>query len=133
MVVGAVGALGSRLDVVGSAAVQEWPEMASWEERDWEDDSWRDQAACRATAAELFFPSGRTPGASEAVRTAKSVCRSCDVRQACLMYALETNQDSGIWGGTSEDERRKMRRAWLARRRRVRPAGTLNRAPEAGT
>ena len=24
----------------------------------------------------------------------------------CLDYALETNQDSGIWGGTSEEERR---------------------------
>ncbi len=40
------------------------------------------------------------------------------------MYALETNQEAGIWGGTSEDERRKMRRAWLARRRRLRPAVT---------
>lgn len=108
--------------------MREPPEMASWEERDWEDDGWRDQAACRATAAELFFPSGRTPGASEAVRAAKSVCRTCDVREACLMYALQTNQDAGIWGGTSEDERRKMRRAWLARGRRMRPP-----SPERGT
>lgn len=97
-------------------------DLAPWEtDPDWEDDSWRNQAACRATAADLFFPTGRTPGASEQVRAAKSVCRSCEVRETCLLYALETNQDAGIWGGTSEDERRKLRRVWLARRRRVRP------------
>jgi WhiB family redox-sensing transcriptional regulator len=28
-----------------------------------------------------------------------------------------TNQDSGIWGGTSEDERRKLRKAWLMQER----------------
>ena len=30
-----------------------------------------------------------------------------------------TNQDSGVWGGTSEEERRKLRRAWVARQRRA--------------
>jgi WhiB family redox-sensing transcriptional regulator len=93
-----------------------------WTTLDWEDDAWRDQAACKSTAADLFFPTGRTPGASEQVRAAKSVCRQCEVRATCLLYALETNQDAGIWGGTSEDERRKLRRAWLARRRKIRPA-----------
>jgi WhiB family redox-sensing transcriptional regulator len=32
---------------------------------------------------------------------------------------MVTNQDSGVWGGTSEEERRKLRRAWLARQRRA--------------
>jgi WhiB family transcriptional regulator, redox-sensing transcriptional regulator len=36
----------------------------------------------------------------------------------CLEYALETNQRSGIWGGTSERERKSLRRKWLAERRR---------------
>jgi WhiB family redox-sensing transcriptional regulator len=30
-----------------------------------------------------------------------------------------TNQDSGVWGGTSEEERRKLRRAWVARQRKA--------------
>ncbi|MCO5329925.1 MAG: WhiB family transcriptional regulator, partial [Ilumatobacteraceae bacterium] len=39
----------------------------------------------------------------------------CPVSPDCLQYALETNQDSGIWGGTSEEERRQMRRRAAAR------------------
>jgi WhiB family redox-sensing transcriptional regulator len=39
------------------------------------------------------------------------------VRVDCLDYALETNQDSGIWGGTSEDERRALRRQYAARQK----------------
>ena len=35
----------------------------------------------------------------------------------CLQFALVTNQDSGIWGGTSEEERRKLRRAYVARQK----------------
>ncbi len=100
---------------------------------DWEGERWRDRAACRSTAADLFFPIGRTPGAIDQIRTAKSVCRSCEVRETCLLYALETNQDSGIWGGTSEDERRKLRRAWLARQQlRTLSPGTHWYAPSSG-
>src|ERR687891_677404 len=46
----------------------------------------------------------------EQIETAKAVCRACDVQRDCLDYALTTNQDSGIWGGTSEEERRAIRR-----------------------
>ncbi|MDQ1399034.1 MAG: hypothetical protein QOK20_966, partial [Acidimicrobiaceae bacterium] len=35
-------------------------------------------------------------------------------------FAIETNQEAGVWGGTSEEERDRIRRAWLARRRRTR-------------
>jgi WhiB family redox-sensing transcriptional regulator len=81
---------------------------------------WRDRAACQAASAELFFPIGRTGDAVEHIEAAKSVCRSCPVRAACLRFAIETNQEAGIWGGTSEEERERIRRAWLARRRRER-------------
>ena len=30
-----------------------------------------------------------------------------------------TNQDSGVWGGTSEEERRKISKQWFARQRRA--------------
>ncbi|MFV0285479.1 MAG: WhiB family transcriptional regulator, partial [Demequina sp.] len=48
---------------------------------------------------------------------AKAVCTTCEVRDTCLQWALVHNQDSGVWGGHSEDERRSlMRRADRSRR-----------------
>ena len=43
---------------------------------------------------------------SDQIEAAKKVCRSCAVIEPCLQWALETGQDSGVWGGLSEDERR---------------------------
>lgn len=80
--------------------------------------TWRDAASCRFTDPELFFPAGSTGAAVEEIQAAKAVCQTCQVRSACLQFALETNQEAGIWGGTTEDERPKLRRAWLANRRR---------------
>jgi len=84
---------------------------------DWDADDWRKQAACRNTAPDLFFPVGVTGQAVDQIEAAKSVCQQCAVRGECLEFALVTNQESGVWGGTTEDERRKVRRLWLARRR----------------
>jgi WhiB family redox-sensing transcriptional regulator len=84
-----------------------------------DNDDWRELAACRDTSPDLFFPVGTTGPAIEQIAQAKSVCRTCDAQSACLEFALVTNQDSGVWGGTSEEERRKLRRAWLARQRRA--------------
>ncbi|MDQ6613847.1 MAG: WhiB family transcriptional regulator [Actinomycetota bacterium] len=70
----------------------------------------------------LFFPVGRTGDAVGQIDAAKSVCQTCSVQGACLLFALESNQESGIWGGTSEEERKRLRRAWLAHRRRKRQA-----------
>ena len=36
-----------------------------------------------------------------------------------LEFALATNQESGVWGATSEEERRKLRKQWVARQRRT--------------
>ena len=74
------------------------------------DYTWRDQAMCRDTDPELFFPIGTTGQALLQIAKAKSVCCQCPVTVECLEFALETNQDTGIWGGNSEDERRQMRR-----------------------
>lgn len=74
------------------------------------DYSWRDEALCRDTDPDLFFPVGTTGQALVQIERAKSVCGECPVRCECLEFALETNQDAGIWGGTSEDERRLLRR-----------------------
>jgi len=84
---------------------------------DWDNERWRDDAACRHTNAELFFPAGSTGTAVDQIEAAKSVCRACPVQDACLQFALESNQEAGIWGGKDEDERRKLRRSWRASRR----------------
>ena len=86
---------------------------------EWDVDDWRDQAACRDTDPDLFFPIGSTGPAIEQIEAAKAVCLQCDAQRSCLEFALATNQESGIWGGTSEDERRKLRKAWLANQRRA--------------
>jgi WhiB family redox-sensing transcriptional regulator len=84
-----------------------------------EQDDWRDHAACRDTNPDLFFPVGTTGPAIEQIDQAKAVCNECESQSPCLEFALITNQDSGVWGGTSEEERRKLRKAWLARQRKA--------------
>lgn len=83
---------------------------------DWDNEGWRDQAACRSVDAELFFPSGSTGAAIDRIQSAKEVCRSCPVKDPCLRFALETNQEAGVWGGQDEDERRRLRRVRRAGR-----------------
>ena len=78
---------------------------------------WRHEAACRDEDPELFFPIVNTGAALMQIEEAKAVCRRCDVVDTCLKWAIESGQDSGVWGGMSEDERRALkRRAARARR-----------------
>jgi WhiB family redox-sensing transcriptional regulator len=84
---------------------------------DWDADEWRDRAACRDTNPELFFPIGTTGLAIDQIDAAKAVCEQCPVQRECLEFALATNQEAGVWGGTTEDERRKLRKGWLAEQR----------------
>jgi len=86
---------------------------------DWDSDNWRDVAACRDTDPDLFFPVGTTGPALEQIAAAQAVCRQCPALEPCLEFALATNQESGVWGATSEEERRKLRKSWLARQRRA--------------
>ncbi len=79
--------------------------------------SWRNVAACRDTSPELFFPIGTTGQAVDQIEAAKLVCMGCPAQESCLEYALSSNQDSGVWGATSEEDRRVLRRAYLSRRR----------------
>ena len=83
------------------------------------DDAWRDSAACRDTDPDLFFPVGTTGPAITQIEAAKGVCNECDAKAPCLEFALATNQDSGVWGATSEEDRRQLRRARLAEQRRA--------------
>jgi WhiB family transcriptional regulator, redox-sensing transcriptional regulator len=66
---------------------------------------WQDRALCAQTDPEAFYPE---KGGS--TREAKKVCRNCEVRAECLEYALATEQDCGVWGGLSPQERRRLKR-----------------------
>jgi len=76
---------------------------------------WRHRAACRDEDPELFFPIGNTGPALLQIEEAKAVCRRCPVIDDCLQWALDSGQDAGVWGGTSEDERRALKRRNRAR------------------
>lgn len=70
---------------------------------------WANDAACRGTDPNLFFPNGTTGADAEKIKEAKAICATCSVWAPCLEEAL-THNDDGIWGGTTEEERRKIRR-----------------------
>ncbi|KAB1145085.1 WhiB family transcriptional regulator [Streptomyces luteolifulvus] len=67
--------------------------------------AWQAQALCAQTGADFFFPE---PGSS--VREAKRICGMCEMRSACLEYALKNDERFGVWGGLSEKERLQLRR-----------------------
>lgn len=69
------------------------------------DRTWHHDANCIGVDPDLFFP-----GQGEATRPAKKICAACTVRDQCLEYALSNGFRFGIFGGTSERERRRMRR-----------------------
>lgn len=74
-------------------------------------------ALCAQTDPALFFPEGHT--LQEDTRKAKEICASCPLMHQCLeeaLYAKVRNADGyesfvvGIWGGTTAEERRQIRR-----------------------
>lgn len=64
---------------------------------------WAARAECRGEDPALFFPAS-----DDDPSTALAVCARCPVRQECLEYALEARERFGIWGGTTERQRRRM-------------------------
>jgi WhiB family redox-sensing transcriptional regulator len=69
---------------------------------------WQQWAACAAPGVdpELFFPEQGGTAAP-----AKRICASCPVRAACLADALATRDEHGIRGGTTPQERQRLRRS----------------------
>lgn len=72
-----------------------------------EAEAWRERSQC---VAEGFPTSAFFPDALDGVIAAQAVCKRCTVRGACLSYALDNRIEHGIWGGTSERERVRIRR-----------------------
>ena len=70
-------------------------------------DSWRADAACRGADTDVFFIGpGHKPDAAIAV------CDRCEVRDECLEYALDNDEEFGIWGGLMPKQRKELRRLW---------------------
>ena len=78
--------------------------------------TWRDDAVCRGFDISVFFPDESD---SKSIAHAKEICASCPVQQECTSYAVEHNQTDGIWGGTTRQERRRLRRIWIREMREV--------------
>ena len=72
------------------------------------DTSWMADAECRGMTSLFFTERG------EDTVAAKAVCMTCTARLDCLEYALVTAEKVGVWGGTSERERRQ-----IAKERRI--------------
>jgi WhiB family transcriptional regulator, redox-sensing transcriptional regulator len=66
---------------------------------------WMAQSKCRNMDPAIFFP-----GDGVGVQAAQRICFECPVKDACLEHALADRVDHGVWGGTSERERRRILR-----------------------
>jgi WhiB family redox-sensing transcriptional regulator len=64
---------------------------------------WMARGNCRYEPPSTFFPSDGV-----GVEVAKRICATCPVSAECLEYALEHRIDHGVWGGTSERQRRRI-------------------------
>lgn len=73
------------------------------------DTKWMSEGNCAHKPPSLFFPSDGV-----GVEKAKLVCEECPVATQCLEYAIENRIDHGVWGGTSERQRRRIIRARAA-------------------
>lgn len=67
---------------------------------------WMGQGNCRDHPPSTFFPSDGV-----GVDVARRICATCPVQAPCLEYALRNGVDHGVWGGTSERERRRIARS----------------------
>ncbi len=67
---------------------------------------WAVFSACREADPTIFFASTR-----DNERAALVVCATCTVKDDCLDFAFNSRERFGVWGGTTERERKRMMRA----------------------
>ncbi|WP_435813494.1 WhiB family transcriptional regulator [Streptomyces zhihengii] len=88
------------------------------------------EGVCVGTDRDPIFPVGHAGSAPVLLQTnrAKAVCRRCPVRDQCLAWALTQEEVDGIWGGSTEGERRAMRPRPVRRVRRRSECADMSRA-----
>ena len=71
---------------------------------------WWYMGACAGEDTELFFhPRNERRGAKERrEEAAKAICAACGVRQQCGDWALRRGERFGVYGGMTEEERRRL-------------------------
>jgi len=74
-------------------------------------DDWRSEGACLHADPDVFFPISAAGASAPQIRMARAICAGCKVRATCTDFALEHRDVEGIWGGTTDDERKKLRRS----------------------
>jgi len=75
--------------------------------------SWFDLAACRDVDPEIFFPISTSGEAVVQIHEARAICARCPVAADCLDWAQRMGLGHGVWGGTTPEERRALRRSEL--------------------
>ena len=68
-------------------------------------DLWQDEAACNGIDPDLFFPTSE-----EEAGPALAYCGACRYQQTCLAWALRNGERYGVWGGLTEQQRRRIAR-----------------------
>lgn len=71
------------------------------------DNLWQNNAECLNSGSDPFFPEA---GDNSKTFIARNFCKDCRVINECLEYALWSGEKFGVWGGTTERERRQIRR-----------------------
>lgn len=66
---------------------------------------WVRRGRCAEVDPELWFP----PSHGFSDKAAKEVCAGCEVRAQCLAYAVEADEEFGVWGGLNRAERVRLR------------------------
>lgn len=66
-------------------------------------DHWQERGSCYGVDPEVFFPPTEED-ASEAL----SFCAGCAVKDICLAWAVQNGERYGVWGGTTEQQRRRL-------------------------
>jgi WhiB family redox-sensing transcriptional regulator len=66
-------------------------------------DMWQDRAACYGIDPDVFFPTSE-----EEAGPALAYCSSCAIRDICLAWALKNGERYGVWGGLTEQQRRRL-------------------------
>lgn len=67
---------------------------------------WMSEGRCVDLDPDIFFPNDERSRQSHA---AKRICHSCPVVTQCAEYAMTRPELTGIWGGLTYAERRRLR------------------------
>jgi WhiB family redox-sensing transcriptional regulator len=94
---------------------------------------WVTHARCRDSAWQVFFPRR-----GQDLDPARAICALCSVIDPCRQYAIPISELHGVWGGLSENQRRRARKARATAANPPAPAATpptpaVETRPEAQT